>query len=86
MDEQTIQKVLENRIISLFGEKFLKNSRRFIILASMVVFIFGVYQEGKKENEIKRQIESYEKNLPGYWEQKQQVEHYRDSLINARLR
>ena len=40
----------------------------------------------KHETEINKQVEEYEKSLPGYLEQKQRVEHYRDSLMRAKNR
>ena len=40
----------------------------------------------KQEKSINKQVESYEKTLPGYLEQKQKVEHYRDSLMHAKRR
>ena len=40
----------------------------------------------KKVQRVKKQVEAYEKTLPGYLEQKQAVEHYRDSLMHAKRR
>lgn len=40
----------------------------------------------KRQNRIDDQVKEYEKTLPGYLEQKQQVEHFRDSLIHAKNR
>lgn len=40
----------------------------------------------KKAQRVKKQVEAYEKTLPGYLEQKQAVEHYRDSLMRAKGR
>ena len=40
----------------------------------------------KTEEQVKKQVETYEESLPGYLEQKQQVERYRDSLMNDKVR
>ena len=40
----------------------------------------------KKTQRVNKQVEAYEKTLPGYLEQKQVVEHYRDSLMNIDVR
>ena len=47
--------------------------------------VIRVIQE-KKAQRVKKQVEAYEKTLPGYTEQKQMVEHYRDSLMRAKGR
>lgn len=47
--------------------------------------IFRGIQE-KKAQRVKKQVDAYEKTLPGYLEQKQAVEHYRDSLMHAKRR
>lgn len=48
------------------------------------VVIRGIQE--KKVQRVKKQVEAYEKTLPGYLEQKQAVEHYRDSLMRAKGR
>lgn len=45
--------------------------------------IYGIHSQ-RKEKRVNQQVEEYEKTLPGYLEQKQMVEHYRDSLMNAK--
>ena len=39
-----------------------------------------------REIKIDKKVSAYEKTLPGYLEQKQRVEHYRDSLKYSKLR
>ncbi len=38
----------------------------------------------KKTQRVNKQVEAYEKTLPGYLEQKQNVARYRDSLMNVK--
>ena len=45
------------------------------------------YVENKKTQRVNKQVEAFEKTLPAdYLEQKQAVEHYRDSLMHAKRR
>lgn len=46
----------------------------------------AIYPIERKNMEIKKKVSAYEKTLPGYLEQKQRVEQYRDSLVRARHR
>ena len=39
-----------------------------------------------KEEQVNTQVEAYKKTLPGYLEQQQKIEHYRDSLMNVKDR
>lgn len=62
------------------------------MLAGLTVAAVGVingvisYADYKKAQRVNKQVEAYEKTLPGYLEQKQAVEHYRDSLMHAKGR
>lgn len=40
----------------------------------------------KTKGQVEKQVKTYEESLPGYLEQKQKVERYRDSLINDKVR
>ncbi|MBO4700456.1 MAG: hypothetical protein J5620_01765 [Alphaproteobacteria bacterium] len=51
-------------------------------IVSPVIF----YEMHKKAQRANKQVEAYEKTLPGYLEQKQAVEHYRDSLMHGKVR
>lgn len=54
------------------------------VMAGIVAI--AIYPVERKNMEIKEKVSAYEKTLPGYLEQKQKVEHYRDSLLRARHR
>ena len=41
---------------------------------------------GKAKEQVEKQVKTYEKSLPGYLEQKQLFEQYRDSLTNSKIR
>lgn len=61
----------------------------FLFMFAGLTFIAtGVinYLNYEKRERVKKQVEAYEKTLPGYLEQKQAVEHYRDSLMNVKGR
>ena len=54
----------------------------------LLMIAIGVinYKISTKRERVKKQVEAYEKTLPGYLEQKQAVEHYRDSLMTVKGR
>lgn len=54
-----------------------------ILGITVMAILVGQSKENRQE-QINKQVETYEKTLPGYLEQKQMVEHYRDSLIHAK--
>ena len=57
--------------------------------AGMLFMVTAIvrYQTDKKTQRVNKQVEAYEKTLPAdYMEYKQAVEHYRDSLMNAKGR
>ena len=62
------------------------------MLGGLLIMVGGVingvisYADYKKAQRVKKQVEAFEKTLPGYLEQKQAVEHYRDSLMHAKGR
>lgn len=59
----------------------------FMLWGSIIIAIGIIsYVEHKKTQRVNKQVEAYEKTLPGYLEQKQMVEHYRDSLMNVKDR
>ena len=67
------------------------NKRRSTVYALMwtVFAVCGVFmckdaRDRNTENEVKKQVETYEKSFPGYIEQKQKIEHYRDSLMRVK--
>ena len=67
------------------------NKHRSTIYALMwtVFAVCGVFMckdtnDRNTENEVNKQVETYEKSLPGYIEQKQKIEHYRDSLMRVK--
>lgn len=68
------------------------NSNRvpFICFGSsvLVAFIMAgiVVYEVKREEEIDKKVEQYEKTLPNYQEYKEKVANYRDSLQNAKTK
>lgn len=45
--------------------------------------ISNYYAGERKKAKVEEKVHAFEKTLPGYLEQKQRVEHFRDSLINA---
>ncbi len=51
----------------------------FLFVTWAVCFVPLVH----KENRVMKQVEAYKKTLPGYLEQQQKIEHYRDSLMNV---
>jgi len=75
-----------NRDIRRADAKRFWQGNKEIILVSMLGFgilafvAFSVH----KRNKVNKQVQEYEKTLPGYLEQKQNVAHYRDSLMNVK--
>ena len=67
-------------------KKIAKRCKIPVILIAMAIYAHGIYQEARDILQINKQVEEYEKSLPGYWEQKQRVEHYRDSLMYYHVR
>lgn len=56
-----------------------------VVVAALCI-LWGVkdMKRRSKEDQVNKQVEVYEKTIPGYLEQKQLVEHYRDSLMRAK--
>ncbi len=73
-------------------QKLLEFCAAFMTLPFVFALILGVGCYLKQTNGIKpkgqveKQVETYEESLSGYLEQKQQVERYRDSLMNDKVR
>ena len=72
-------------------EKIKEKIKIIISVGIVVVWISGMifsvsrYRKGSiKEQEINKKVQKYEQTLPGYLEQKQLVEQYRDSLWNVK--
>lgn len=62
------------------------NASIWIAMAICGVIIFKETQTARIREKINKQVEEYKKTLPGYLEQEQKIEHYRDSLINVNER
>ena len=56
-----------------------------VLAAIITIGVMGI-KDARKTQRVNKQVEAYEKTLPGYLEQKQAVEHYRDSLMHAKGR
>ena len=54
-----------------------------ILGITVMAILVGQSKENRQE-QINKQVETYEKTLPGYLEQKQMVEYYRDSLMRTK--
>ena len=73
-------------------QKLTDSEKAFLIIAAAVIIMTAlltsqVVNDQQKKKQIKEQVEEYEKTLPAsYLEQKARVTHYRDSLINVKLR
>ena len=59
-----------------------------VVAVPLLIFLLASVgdKKAKKKAEVNAQVEAYEKTLPGYMEQKQMVEHYRDSLMGVKSR
>lgn len=66
-----------------------KKDDRFALVAIMFICVMAMglvawsVNQDKKTQKINEKVSAYEKTLPGYLEQKQKVERYRDSLMKV---
>lgn len=60
----------------------------FYIISGVIISyaLSNMYVNHHKRKQVETKVREYEKNLPGYLEYKEQVEHYRDSLMHIYIR